>query len=131
MAQYKGQIDADAAEKFETDHYDVITHEIDPNERTLCGHIDRSSRGVPGWQPPYAPAGAANAKVSDSAMAERMSFIAGSGHPCGVEFHAAEQLKKHPEFAWEAPLLRDLKANPWTVFQAAGGAKTAVAEATH
>lgn len=131
MAQYKGRIDADAAEKFETDHYDVITHEIDPNERTLCGHIDRSSRGVPGWQPPYAPAGVANAKVSDSAMAERMSFIAGSGHPCGVEFHAAEQLKKHLEFAWEAPLLRDLKANPWTVFQAAGQAKTAVAEAAH
>ena len=125
MAQYKGKIDVAAAEKFETDHYDVITHEIDPNERTICGHIDRSSRGMPGWQPPYSPAGVANAKVSDSAMAERMSFIAGVGHPCGVEFHAVEHLKKHTEFAWEAPLLHDMKANPWTVFQAAGEVQTA------
>ena len=57
MTEYKGRIDIAAGEKFETDHYDVVTHEIDPNERTLCGHIDRSSRGLPGWQGPFAPAG--------------------------------------------------------------------------
>jgi hypothetical protein len=119
MAEYKGKIDIAAGEKFETDHYDVITHEIDPNERTLCGHIDRSSRGLKGWQGPYAPAGAAEAKVTDSDMAAKMSFVAGMGHPCGVEFHAADHLKAHPDYAWQAPLLRDLKANPWTVMEAA------------
>jgi len=51
-------------------------------------------------------------------MAERMSFIAGMGHPCGVEFHAAEHIKEHPEFKWQSPLLRDVKANPWTVVEA-------------
>jgi hypothetical protein len=45
MAEYKGKIDVEAGKRFETDHYDVITKEIDPNERTLCGHIDKSSRG--------------------------------------------------------------------------------------
>lgn len=119
MAEYKGKIDIAAGEKFETDHYDVITHEIDPNERTICGHVDRSSRGLRGWQGPYAPAGAAEAKVIDSEMAGKMSFVAGMGHPCGVEFHAADHLKAHPEYAWQAPLLEDLKANPWTVFEAA------------
>jgi hypothetical protein len=105
MAEYKGKIDVEAGKRFETDHYDVLTKEIDPNERTLCGHIDKSSRGLKGWQGPFAPAGAAEAKVSDSTMAEKLSFVAGSGHPCGVPFHAKQHLKEHPEYAWQSSLL--------------------------
>jgi hypothetical protein len=119
MAEYKGRIDVAAGQKFETDHYDVITKEIDPSERTLCGHNDLSSRGLKGWVPPYAPAGVAEAKVADSDMAAKMSFVAGMGHPCGVPFHAAAHLKAHPEFAWQKPLLRDINVNPWTTVSAA------------
>jgi hypothetical protein len=115
MDENKGKIDVEAGKKFETDHYDVVTKEIDPNERTICGHIDKSSRGDPGWMPPFGPAGAVEAKVADSAMAEKLSFIAGAGHPCGVVFDAKTFLKEHPEFAWQAPLLQDLKANAWTL----------------
>jgi hypothetical protein len=61
----------------------------------------------------------AEAKVTDSEMASHLSFVAGMGHPCGVEFHAQDHLKAHPEYAWQAPLLQDLKKNPWTVIQAA------------
>jgi hypothetical protein len=118
MAENKGRIDTEIGKKFETDHYDMITKEIDPNERTICGHIDRSSRGMRPWQGPFGPAGAAEAKVSDSTMAEKMSFVAGLGHPCGVEFHAKEFLKAHPEYQWQSSELEDLKANPWTVFSA-------------
>jgi hypothetical protein len=118
MTEYKGKIDVEAGKRFETDHYDVITKEIDPNERTLCGHIDKSSRGLKGWQGPFAPAGAAEAKVADSAMAEKLSFAAGMGHPCGVAFHAKQHLKQHPEYAWQSGLLEDLKANAWTVVSA-------------
>jgi hypothetical protein len=118
MAEYKGRIDVEAGKRFETDHYDVITKEIDPNERTLCGHIDKSSRGLKGWQGPFAPAGAAEAKVADSAMAEKLSFAAGMGHPCGVAFNAKQHLKQHPEYAWQSSLLEDLKANAWTVVSA-------------
>jgi hypothetical protein len=123
MAENKGRIDVEAGKKFETDHYDMITKEIDPNERTICGHIDKSSRGLPPWQGPFGPAGAVEAKVSDASMAANMSFVAGSGHPCGVEFHAKEFLKAHPEYAWQASELQDLKANPWIVVSAAKMAK--------
>ncbi len=119
MAQNKGRIDVEIGKKFETDHYDMITKEIDPNERTICGHIDRSSRGMKGWQDPYGPAGAVEAKVADSAMAEKMSFVAGQGHPCGVAFNAKAFLKAHKEFAWQSPALEDLKANPWITVAAA------------
>lgn len=118
MAENKGRIDIEAGKKFETDHYDMITKEIDPNERTLCGHVDRSSRGMKGWQGPFGPAGAVEAKVADSAMAEKMSFVAGAGHPCGIEFHAKEFLKAHPEYAWQSSKLEDLDTNPWIVVAA-------------
>ena len=39
MAENKGRIDVELGKNFETDHYDVITKEIDPNERTICGHM--------------------------------------------------------------------------------------------
>ncbi len=125
MGENKGQIDIEAGKRFETDHYDVITKEIDPNERTICGHIDKSSRGLKGWQDPFGPAGAVEAKVSDSAMAEKLEFVAGLGKPCGVEFHAAEFLKQHKEYAWQKPLLEDLKANPWTEFSGTEARQTA------
>ena len=113
MAENKGKIDVELGKKFETDHYDPITKEYDPNERTICGHIDKSSRGMKGWQGPYGPAGVAEIKVADSAMAEKLTFAAGMGHPCGVVFNAADFLKAHKEYAWQKPLLEDLKANPW------------------
>jgi hypothetical protein len=47
-----------------------------------------------------------------------MSFYAHVGHPCGLDFLAAPFLEAHPEFAWQAPLLRDMKSGPWTLFKA-------------
>ena len=128
MAENKGKIDVDLGKKFETDHYDVLTKEIDPNERTLCGHIDRSSRGLPGWQPPFGPAGVAQVKVSDSKMAENLKFAAGLGHPCGVEFHASAFLKAHKAFAWQKNLLQNVNDNGWIV---AGPLSTSRPAATH
>jgi hypothetical protein len=45
-----------------------------------------------------------------------MSFAAALGHSCGISFGAAEHLAKHPEHSWQAQLLSDLPAHPWTVF---------------
>jgi hypothetical protein len=128
MAENKGKIDVEMGKKFETDHYDVITKEIDPNERTICGHIDRSSRGVKGWQGPFGPAGTAEAKVTDSAMAENMAFTAGAGHPCGVAFKATEFLKAHPEYGWQAPLLHNEDVHAWSVVSASIKQETVTAD---
>ena len=51
-------------------------------------------------------------------MAEKMSFVARAGHPCGEDFVAAPLLAAHPEFKWQKPILHDMKAGPWTVFAA-------------
>ena len=117
MAQYKGKIDADLAGQFLADHFDTYTKKENPSERTLCGHVDVSRRGIPEWgYPPFNPGGAVNAKVADSALASRMSFVARAGRPCGQGFIAAPFLAKHSEFDWEKPALEDMPGNPWAGF---------------
>jgi hypothetical protein len=118
MKENKGKIDAALAEKFMGDHYDVISKREEANERTLCGHTDASPRGIPEWEDgPYCPEGAVQGKVTDSAMAGSMSFIARIGHPCGADFLVKPFQAKHPEYDWQAPILGDMKAGPWTLFR--------------
>ena len=124
MKQAKGKIDVAMAEQFLSDHADSFdkTSSIEkaqPNERSLCGHVDASSRGIKEWGwDAYNPGGAVQGKATDSKMAANMSFVARAGHPCGADFVAADFLDHHPEYSWQKPLLRDMKAGPWTTFQA-------------
>jgi hypothetical protein len=123
MSAVKGQIDVEMAEQFLSDHVDryervTLDKKVDfPNERSLCGHVDNSPRGVREWDwAPYNPGGAVQGKATDSTMVGKMSFVARAGHPCGQDFLAEPFLDRHPEFGWQKPLLRDMKAGPWTVF---------------
>jgi hypothetical protein len=116
MAQYKGKIDVAAGQKFLADHYDSFEGKIDPDERTLCGHIDLSPRGVSSWWGPYGLAGAVQSKVADAASVQRMSLLAALGHSCGLHFKAAPFLGKHSEFAWTKDILGDMDSRPWTAF---------------
>jgi hypothetical protein len=118
MEQNKGRIDAAAGRRFLADHFDAYEGKTHASERTLCGHIELSPRGMGNWELPYAPAGAVQNKVTDAAGAEKMSFTAALGHACGTGFKAAPHLAKHPEFAWEKDILRDMPARPWTQFTA-------------
>ena len=117
MAENKGQIDVPMAERFLADHYDTFEKREAASERTLCGHVDVSPRGLGEWQPPYGPAGAVQNKVSDSAMAERLAYMARAGHACGMDFHATDHLRQHVGFVWTKPLLRDMPSLPWTEIQ--------------
>ena len=119
MKENKGKIDVAMAEKFMGDHYDVISKREEPSERTLCGHTDTSSRGVPEWEwKPYYPGGAVQGKATDSTMAAAMSFRARIGHPCSADFIGKSFHAKHAEYAWQKPILGDMKAGPWTLFRA-------------
>jgi hypothetical protein len=119
MAQYKGKIDLALAQQFESDHYDSFAKKEEANERTLCGHVETSPRGIKEWDwAPYHPGGTMQAKAADATMAKNMTFVARAGHACGTNFKAAEFLAAHPEYAWQKPVLTDLIAGPWTVFRA-------------
>ena len=118
MKANRGAIDVAAGQRFLADHYDAIARKVQPGERTLCGHVDLSPRGVSDWLEPYAPAGTVQNKVTSAALAGKMSFTAALGHACGRNFRAASHLSRHPRFAWYRPVLQDLNARPWTEFQA-------------
>jgi hypothetical protein len=117
MAESKGNIDTDLAEKFMADHDDSYTGKVEASERSLCGHVDKSKSGTPEWDwGPYYPGGAVTGKVADSDLAARMSLIAHAGHPCGEDFLAAPFLAAHPEYSYMKPILKDMKSGPWTTF---------------
>ncbi|HYN01538.1 MAG TPA: C45 family peptidase [Vicinamibacteria bacterium] len=114
-----GRIDVPAAKAYLSDHFDSYEKKPDaPSERSLCGHVDLSPRGMGDWFSAFGPAGTVQAKVADAALAKRMAFEAAMGHPCGTTYLAAPHLAKHPDYAWTAPLMRDLVASPWTLFEA-------------
>jgi len=118
LEQNKGKIDVAMAQQFLADHLDSFTGKTEASERTLCGHVEDSPRGMGAWQPPFGTAGAVQNKVTDSTMAAKMSFTAAAGHACGKDFLAAKHLAAHPELSWQKPELRDMKAFPWTTVAA-------------
>lgn len=119
MAEYKGYIDVEDGKLFEADHVDMATGREGFNSNVLCGHVDEDPKGTPefSWAP-FSPAGSVQGKVTSTALVKEMKMWAHMGHPCGMDFIAAEFLKKHPEFAWQKPYLKDMKAQPWTLFEA-------------
>jgi hypothetical protein len=119
MEDNKGMINAETAMIFEADHIDASTGRPGPSGRTLCGHIDADAKGLPEfiWTPFY-PAGSVQAKVTTSKLAGEMKFWARRGHPCGQDFIAADFFVAHPEYDWMGKFLKDMKAFPWTLFEA-------------
>ena len=119
MQEAKGRIDVAMAEQFMADHDDSFTGKNGADERTLCGHVDTVKSGIPEWDwGPYYPGGAVTGKVADSDMAAKLSLKARAGHPCGEDFIAAPFLAAHPEYNYLKPILKDMKAGPWTQFTA-------------
>jgi len=119
MAQSKGHIDVELAEQFLGSHEDSYTGKVNADSRSLCGHIDRDEKGIPEWEdPPFYPDGAVTGKVTDSELAAHLGMIARAGHPCGEDFLVDPFMEAHPEFKYLKPILKDMKAGPWTAFRA-------------
>ena len=118
--QSRGSIDVETVKQIEADTYDSFEKKQGPNERSLCGCVELSPRGIPEWDwDKFYPGGTVQAKAVDGHMAEKMQIWAAMGHPCGNDFIAAAFMKAHPEYGWMNGLLRDLKSQPWTNFATA------------
>ena len=119
MAEYKGRIDIELAEKFLADHDDSFTGKNEADDRSLCGHVDKVKQGIPQFDwGPYYPGGSVTGKVMDSDLAGKLSLVAHAGHPCGEDFLAAPFLAAHPEYNYLKPILKDMISGPWTAFSA-------------
>ena len=120
MTEHKGKIDVEIGKRMESDSFDVIENRAGPTERSLCGGVEYSPRGIPEWNwDKFYPGGTVQAKVIDGASAKKMQFWAAAGRPCGPPVMAAGFLKAHPEYGWARGLLRNMKPSPWTLFWSA------------
>ena len=98
MKENTGKIDVAAAKAYLADHFDAYEKKADaPSERSLCGHVDLSPRGMGDWFAAFGPAGTVQSKVADAALAKRMTLEAAMGHPCGATYRAEPHLAQHPE----------------------------------
>jgi hypothetical protein len=118
VGEHKGRIDIELGKSFENDGFDVITQKNEANERTLCGRVEVSPRGVPEWDwGPFYPGGTVQSKVIDGALAGKLAFWGQVGHH-GSDFIADNFLDEHKEYDWMRGLLRDMKCQPWCRFDA-------------
>ncbi len=118
VAENKGKIDLERAKAFETDGFDVIAGKNETNERTLCGRVEISPRGVPEWDwAPFYPGGTVQSKVTDGALAEKLAFWGQARH-LGADFIAGDFLSEHKEYEWMRGLLKDMKCQQWCRFEA-------------
>ncbi len=118
IANHQGKIDLELGKRFETDDFDVIGVKNEANERTLCGRVEISPRGVPEWDwAPFFPGGTVQSKVTDGSLADRMSLWGQVGHH-GSDFIADSFLEQHKQYEWMRGLLKDMKCGPWSRFEA-------------
>ncbi|MCJ7446533.1 MAG: phospholipase B family protein [Bacteroidales bacterium] len=118
MKEYKGKINIESAKVFMSDHYDMLRKQEKAGRFSLCGHLDEDEAGTDGisWPAAYFPAGAVQAKATDSNLAKNMQLWAIIGHPCGQPFNAKSFLDSHPKFDFQKEFLRDMPGQVWTLF---------------
>ncbi|HMH31629.1 MAG TPA: C45 family peptidase [Puia sp.] len=118
-AQYKGKIDAATGKIMEGDTYNELAKANEANRCVIAGRVDTDPKGCPEWDwPPFFPGGTVQGKVTTTALAKEMKFWAHMGNPSGEDFIAAPFFVQHPEYQWQAKYLHDMKAYPWTLFEA-------------
>jgi len=117
MKEHAGLIDLTKAKAMEADCYDTCFNKELPGGRTLASHSELDPQ-IGSTRTPFNPGGTFDAKVVDTAMAQRMSFAARWGSADGTAFDADAFLKAHAQFDWLAGLLKSRPAQPWVDFSA-------------
>jgi hypothetical protein len=116
MKKFYGKIDVKAAKLMLADHYDVYLEKEIPSSRTICGHWELDDGRVPQSLGAYLPGGTVDGKVVDSNMAKNFELWAKWASSCDIGFDAKKFLEKHPQYEWLEGYLKDLPAEPWTIF---------------
>jgi len=116
MKEHYGKIDIEIAKGMLADHYDVYLGKENPSGRTICGHAELDDGSIPGSWSAYLPGGAIDGKVVDSSLARNWRFWAKWGSSCDIGFDAKQFLEKHTQYDWLQGYLKDLPAEPWTIF---------------
>jgi hypothetical protein len=121
MEQYYGKINCTDAKIILADHYDVYLKKINPSSRTVDGHYELDPMEYvsdPGGVLPFQPSGTIDGLVTNSTMAENLSFWARWGNSAGMPFNASQFLGEHIQWRYLKGYLKDRPTQPWTQFNA-------------
>lgn len=121
MDEHKGKLNIDVAKRIIGDHYDVYLEKENPCSRTVCSHYDLDAREYMSQESrpkPFAPRGAVDGIVCDSASAKKMSFVAKFGSSCDMSFDKDAFCKKHRQYEKFCPYLKSRPNEAWTEFKA-------------
>ena len=119
MDKHKGKLNIKLAQEIIADHYDVYLNKDNKCSRTVCSHYELDAREYmsdPSRPKPYAPRGAVDGCVADTAMIKNMSFSGRWGSSCGTPFIVADFLDKNRQWNYLKPYLHDRLEQPWTDF---------------
>ncbi len=117
MKEHHGKIDVELAKRMLADHYDMYLEKENPSHRTICGHCELDDGRVPGDSlSAFYPSGALDGKIVDAQMATQWQFWAKWGCSCDRSFVAQDFLAKRTQYDRMAGYLKDLPAEPWTIF---------------
>lgn len=117
MDENKGKINIEIAKKIIADHYDVYLQKENKCSRTVCSHYDLDPReymSAPGRPLPFAPRGAVDGFVCDTKMALKMMICGRYGNSCGTPFVKNDFIKKHRQYEFFGPYLKDRPSEEWT-----------------
>ena len=120
MKEYKGKLDAEAAQRILADHYDVYLNKENPCSRTCCAHYNLDAREYmsdPSRPKPFQPRGAIDGNVCTTDLAKKMSFILRYGNSCGIPFYKETFCDENMQWDYLRPYLHDRPTQPWTLFQ--------------
>jgi hypothetical protein len=116
MSKHYGQINVEIAKQMLADHYDMYLEKDRPSSRTICGHSYLDDGAVPGSSRAFFPGGAIDGKVVDAEMAKNRRFWAKWASSCDIGFDAEQFLERHTQYDWLGGYLKNLPAQPWTIF---------------
>ena len=107
---HKGNINVENAKDIIADHYDTNTRRQDLNTRGICRHseFDACSKTQPNYM--Y---GSIDAKVVNTEMAKRFSFMARFGSGCGRRFSINAHVDQNPEYKEWRQVVDDFPAFDW------------------
>lgn len=109
--KYYGKINISIAKQIMGEHYDVYMKNNIKGVRGICKHLESSIEHCK--RRPYYPFGTTDAKVVDTEMAKKNSFMGRFGSGCGRVFSIKRHIREHPEYKeWEGKI-EDFKNEKW------------------
>lgn len=112
--KYYGNIDINVSKKILSDHYDYHKNKNIMNSHGICKHTELDGQ----FHEPYALIGATDGKIVNTALINKMQFLARYGSSCGKRiFNKNKYLENHPEKNDYRNFIVDILPQKWVIIQ--------------